>query len=223
MCCLTQPLFNKIEMTKAEYIEQVLLRMNQASQEGLSSIIGSDTTQGKTFITNTFSEAWRRTVEFLPEIYFPQKSFSGTTPNLPDGIGTITIPSDFEKFVSLKMVGWKIPALYASSNTEPIAQQQANENTRGSWIRPIVVINDLTTLTYYSLPKWYTNHLIEYGKYIPKATLPESDSATIEIISGVSISGKFAEPLMWMNAAIVFDIFGKNEQSKLCKENFLNK
>jgi len=210
-------------MTKGEYIEQVLLRMNQASQEGLSSIIGSDTTQVKTFITNTFSEAWRRTVELLPEIYFPQKSLSGTTPKLNKGIGTITIPSDFEKFVCLKMIGWEIPVLYANLNSEPIAQQQANENTRGSWIRPVVVINDLTTLTYYSLPKWYTNHLIEYGKYIPKAVLPASDTSTIEITTGVSITGKYAEPLMWMNASIVFDIFGKTDMSKLCKENILNK
>lgn len=210
-------------MTRGEYIEQVLLRMNQASQEGLESIIGADTTQVKTFILNTFSEAWRRTVELLPEIYFPQKSFSGTVPKLSEGIGTITIPTDFEKFVCLKMTGWKIPVLYANLNSEPIAQQQANENTRGSWIRPVVVMNDLTTLTYYSLPKWYTNHLIEYGKYIPKTALPTSDSDTIEITTGVSITGKYAEPLMWMNAAIVFDIFGKADMSKLCKENFLNK
>ena len=43
-------------MTKAEYIDGVLLRMNEATQSGISSIIGSDTTQVSSFIEKTFTE-----------------------------------------------------------------------------------------------------------------------------------------------------------------------
>ena len=196
--------------------------MNEASQAGISSVIGSDTTQVRTFIINTFGEAWRRTVEVLPVQYFPHKSFGSPTPQLLQGIGTIALPEDFERFVMLQMKGWKQPVQEAVFNNDYIAALQANENTRGSWVRPVVVIENMTTLTYYSLPKWYTAHEILSGAYIPKATLPDSDSSQITI-GTKTIEGKYAEPLMWMHAAIVYDIFGKTEYSKLCKENVLNK
>lgn len=209
-------------MTKGEYIELVLLRMNEASAEGISSVIGSDTTQVRTFIINTFSEAWRRTVEILPVQYFPQKSFGAPTAQLLQGIGTIALPEDFERFVMLQMKGWKQPVQEAVFNNDYIAALQANENTRGSWVRPVVVIENMTTMTYYSLPKWYKTHEIQTGAYIPKATLPAGDSDPISI-GTQTISGKYAEPLMWMHASIVYDIFGKADYSKLCKENILNK
>lgn len=205
-------------MTKAEYIDGVLLRMNEAAPEGISSVIGSDTTKVRTFISNTFTEAWRRIVEVLPVHYFPQKSFTAFTPDLANGTGKITLPEDFEKFASLQMKGWTKPALEAIFNTEYVAELQANENTRGSWIRPVVVIENMTTLSYYSLPRWYTAHEILSGYYVPKATLPNSDTTQISIGSK-SIEGKYAEPMMWMHASIVYDIFGKTDYSKLCKEN----
>lgn len=210
-------------MTRGEYIDGVLLRMNEAAPEGIISVMGSDSTNVRVFIVNTFGEAWRRITEILPVHYFPQKSFTNPVADLDSGTGTIAIPTDFEQFVSLQMKGWKKPVLEAVFNTDYVAELQANENTRGSWIRPVVVINDMTTLSYYSLPKWYTAHEIETGYYIPKATLPNIDTAQITVVGSQTISGKYAEPLMWLHASIIFDIFGKQDFSKICKENILNK
>jgi hypothetical protein len=210
-------------MTKGKYIEQVLLRMNEASHEGITSVFGSDTTNVPTFIINTFGEAWRRIVEILPVHYFPQKSFTNPIADLDRGIGTLYIPEDFEKFASLQMKGWKKPVLEAVFNTDYVAELQANENTRGSWIRPVVVIDNMnTTLTYYSLPKWFESHEIQSGFYVPKAILPATDTDQITI-GTKTIEGKYAEPLMWLHASIIFDIFGKTDYSKICKENILNK
>ena len=212
-------------MTKAEYIDGVLLRMNEATQSGISSIIGSDTTQVSSFIEKTFTETWRSLIALLPSHYLPKKSIvtvsADFVPNVDSGTGYVLLPADFERLHSFKMKGWEVTLYTAFLNDSNVAQQQRNDVTRGSWIRPVLVIENMEKMYYYSLPKWYEEHKIDFAYYIPKAVLPANMNDNIAIGLG-TVQGKFAEPLMWLNAALVFDIFGKPDYSKICRDNVLN-
>lgn len=212
-------------MTLGEYVSKVLLRMNEAPKEGISLILGSDSTRVETFIKKTMEDAWRLVVNTKASHYFPQKSFSGPLSgnmNLADGTGLIAVPADYEKFVILLMSGWKVPALEVYMNNTTVADLQSNENTRGSWIRPVVVIeSDMSNMRYYSLPKNLPTHVMANGKYIPRVTIPTTDTADITV-GGEVFGGDYLEMLVWLHAGIVYDIFGKTELSKICKENALS-
>jgi hypothetical protein len=163
-------------MTKQEYINRVLLIMNEAGlydKDG-NSFIGADSAQVDRYIEGSFVDAWRRCAQVFPKAWFKNERFDiyPKVENLSDGTGYVVLPSDFYLLNSFRLSRWKKPIFDAYVENERTSSIQSNEYTRGSEIRPvgtisnkIFSINSFITLTYFqedtpdtptnSGQKWY--------------------------------------------------------------------
>ncbi len=133
-------------------------------------------------------------------------------PNFADGTGYIKIPDDFYLLTKLKMVGWNVPAMEASVNNQRVANMQSNENTRGSRLRPSVVIDikDIDgvikpVLVYYSLQKGLTKHEVEEALYVPIVQELKDKADDYDL----GVSDQVIVPLAYLCAATVFTILEK--------------
>lgn len=208
----------KNRMTKQQFINRVLLIMNEASMADPSGtmFIGADTAQLDRQIEGSYVDAWRRCVKVMPRSWFANKSFktAGVVPNLPQGTGYVVLPDDFYLLSSFKMQGWQKAVQEASVINERVSSIQSNEYTRGSEIRPVCVI-DLeevsgsikTVLRYYSLSKNMSSHVIEQAIYVPIVKPLKEMEATDDI----GLGGQVIEPLAYITASTVFTMHEKND------------
>lgn len=146
-------------MTKQEYINRVLLIMNEAGlydKDG-NSFIGADSAQVDRYIEGSFVDAWRRCAQVFPKAWFKNEQFDNypKVENLSDGTGYVILPSDFYLLNSFKLSRWKKPIFDAYVENERTSSIQSNEYTRGSEIRPVGTISNkiyepvINTLTYF--------------------------------------------------------------------------
>jgi hypothetical protein len=132
--------------------------------------------------------------------------------SVAEGTGYIILPDDFYLLTKFKMEGWKVAAMEAAVSNSRVANIQSNEYTRGSQIRPVVVIDNVDTgaaiksvLKYYSLPKGQTTHTVEEALYVPVV----KEMSTLGIDDNLGISDQIIEPLAYLSAATVFTILEK--------------
>ena len=177
-------------MNKSEYINRVLLIMNEAGlfdREG-NSFIGADVAQIDRFIEGSFVDAWRRCAQVMPKAWFKNQSFRNAILKqyLSDGTGYVVLPDDFYMLTCFKMSGWKKPVLDAYILNERTSSIQSNAYTRGSQVRPVAVIEPVAAIDYIATPtpihfyqntspmfpvggqNWYnpdTKELKEYNSY----------------------------------------------------------
>lgn len=204
-------------MTKQEFINRVLLIMNEASMADPNGtmFIGADTAQVDRQIEGSYVDAWRRCVKVMPRSWFENKSFKnqGLVPNYAGGTGYVELPSDFYLLSSFKMQGWQKSVQEASMINELVSSIQSNDYTRGSEIRPVCVI-DLQevsgtvkhVLRYYSVKKNLSEHQIDQAIYVPVVTpLGELTSD-----ADLKLSDQVIEPLAYITASTVFTMHEKN-------------
>lgn len=133
-------------MTKQEYINRVLLIMNEAGlydKDG-NSYVGADSAQVDRYIEGSFVDAWRRCAQVLPKAWFKNERFDmyPKVENLSDGTGYIILPSDFYLLNSFKLKSWRKPIFDAYIENDRTSSIQSNEWTRGSEIRPAGTISN---------------------------------------------------------------------------------
>lgn len=208
-------------MTKKDFIDRVLLIMNEASMaDPMGSVfIGADTAKIDRQIEGVYVEAWRRCVRVMPQAWFENKSFKeeAHTADIEDGIGYVELPMDYYLLNSFKMSGWKKAVKEALPSSDIVNALQANDYTRGTEVRPVCVIDMQQVgaevkdvLWYYSLPKGQTNHVIEQAIYVPMARpLTELEPNTELILSMQAI-----EPLVYLAASTVFNLLEKSDIAK---------
>lgn len=205
-------------MTKREFINRVMLIMNEASMVDSQAqlIIGADNAQVDRYIESSYIDAWRRCVKVMPREWFENKSFksSVTKPDLADGTGYIELPTDFYLLTKLQMEGWVKPVFSASIENERNSNIQSNEYTRGSVLRPVAVIgtediNDVMkpVLKYYSLKKGLTQHTVESAIYLP-VPMPLKE---IDMEDELKLSEQVIEPMAYLLGSSVYTMFEKYE------------
>jgi len=219
---------------KAEFISRVMQIMNEIGWNDTESnaFIGSDTTKVKKHIESVFVDAWRKAVNILPKTYFTIKDFTSNklVGDFNTGLGYVILPDDFYTLYSFKMEGWQKAVETILDKSDPMASVQANEYTRGNFVRP-VCLKDKTTikerindeyilvvkdiLEYYSLPQGL-KHKVEEALYIPLIA-PLSDNTII--------NEKLFIPLAYLCASMVFYIFEKPDIAQVLenKANEINK
>lgn len=210
-------------MTKKEYIDRVLLIMNEASMGDTrdNMFIGADTAQIDRQIEGSYVDAWRRCVKVMPGTWFENKSFKpnnqGHESYLAQGTGYVELPQDFYMLTIFKMEGWDKPVKEAIMSSDIVTALQANEYTRGSTIRPVCVIDvdEINSvikrvLRYYSLPKGLSKHTVEKAIYVPiPSSIVDKDSAY-----ELKISPQVLEPLAYIAASTVFTMHEKTDIAK---------
>ena len=208
-------------MTKQDFINRVLLIMNEASMTDTQGqmFIGADSAQVDRQIEGSFVDAWRRCVKVMPRSWFANASFKTAelTQNTTDGTGYVELPDDFYLLSSFKMGGWQKAVQEASLINELVSSIQSNEYTRGSEIRPVCVIDleeiagDIKrVLRYYSVKKSLSEHTIEQAIYVPVA-MPLKE---LNITDELNISDQVIEPLAYLTASTVFTMHEKNDIAK---------
>ena len=208
-------------MTKQDFINRVLLIMNEASMADPAGnmFIGADTTQIDRQIEGAYVDAWRRCVKVMPRAWFENKSFKNEAlvSNVGQGIGYVVLPTDFYLLSAFKMETWQKAAREAYINNDMVTSIQSNEYTRGSEIRPVCVIDIeevsgevKNVLRYYSLKKGLTSHIVEQAIYVPVAKPMKLIDAT-EVLK---LSDQVIEPLAYLTASTVFTMHEKNDISK---------
>ncbi|WP_163267780.1 hypothetical protein [Dysgonomonas sp. 216] len=205
-------------MMKAEFISRVMQIMNELGWNDIESdaFVGSDTSKVKGHIESVFVDAWRKAVNIFPKTYFTIKDFSDQklVSDIPHGTGYIVLPEDFYSLVSFKMKGWQVVGETLIPSSDPIARIQANEYTRGNFVRPVCVLSNKgikervddsyiypqkDVLEYYSVPVG-SKQEIEEALYIPLIS-PLSDNT--------KLNEKLFVPLAYLCASMVFYIFEK--------------
>ena len=208
-------------MTKENYINRVLLIMNEAGlmDQAGNYFIGADTAQVDRYIEGSFTDAWRRCVGVMPRAWFQNDTFltADLYPNLPDGTGYIVLPTDFYLLTAFKMKGWSKPVYEAYIVNERTASIQANEYTRGSEIRPICTITNKEVsgtikqvMNYYSLRKGLMKHEIEEAIYLPSCKPLTAFDPKDEL----NINPQVFEILAYLSASTVFTLFEKYDIAK---------
>ncbi|MCL2650316.1 MAG: hypothetical protein FWD60_04715 [Candidatus Azobacteroides sp.] len=208
-------------MTKKDYINRVLLIMNEAGLMDLAGnfFIGADTAQIDRYIEGSFVDAWRRCVAVMPRAWFGIKDFSNSYnfKDIPSGTGYVVLPPNFYLLVNFKMKGWVKAVYEASIENERTASIQSNEYTRGSQIRPVCTISNKLienapkqVLNYYSLPKGLSDHVIEEAIFIPVC----KPLNKIELHEELDINQQVIEILAYLSASSVFTLFEKYDIAK---------
>jgi len=223
-------------MTKNEFINRVLLIMNEAGLLDITgnSLLGADTAQVDRYIEGSYVDAWRRCVKVMPRQWFENSiipiSSNTLFPDFQDGTGFVILPSDFYLLVSFRMKGWKKRVLEAYLENERVSSIQSNEYTRGSQIRPVCVISNkyvsfpkskgnvkggiYDVLNYYSLQRGLCEHTVEEAIYIPVVKpLRELNNGDV-----LHVSEQALEPLAYLSASTVFTMFEKYDISKALEQ-----
>lgn len=205
-------------MTKQDFINRVLLIMNEASMVDAQGqmFIGADSAQLDRQIEGAYVDGWRRCVKVMPRAWFENKTFkeAAIVSDLANGTGYIELPTDFYLLSSFRMKTWQKAVQEAAVNNDRISSIQSNEYTRGNEIRPVCVI-DLEevggsvkhVLKYFSVKKGLTIHEVEQAIYVPTAKplkLVDNDAE-------LSLSVQVIEPLAYITASTVFTMHEKND------------
>lgn len=215
-------------MTKQEFINRVLLIMNEAGMidaQG-NQFTGADAAQVDRYIEGSYVDAWRRCVKVMPRSWFANSIMPTAdkhTPDLQAGTGYIELPKDFYLLSSFKMKGWQKAVHEAAIENERTSNIQSNEFTRGSSIRPVCTISlkqvsdkIVQVLNYYSLPKGQTTHTVEEAIYVP-VVKPLSELSTEEA-ENLNLNDQVAEPMAYLSASTVFTMFEKYDIAKALEQ-----
>lgn len=91
--------------------------------------------------------------------------------------GVLTIPEDFLRLVSLKMVGWNRSVTMTAGEGSDIEKMQRNPYTRGNKTKPVCVLS-MNTEGKKVLEYFGTSEAVERALYIP---IPKVEGETIGI------------------------------------------
>lgn len=223
----------KQQQMKTAFINRTMQIMNEMGWDNSHSeaFIGSDTTKVEEHIVSVFVDAWRKAVSLLPKTYFTIKDFTENNieSNTDSGTGRIILPDDYYTLFSFRMRGWQKSLNTCILTNDSIASIQANEYTRGNFMRPVAILNKSIikrrdddgrnmlyetkhVLKYYSLPRG-TEHVIEEAYYIPLME-PLNDETLI--------SNDLFIPLAYLDASLVFSLFEKTDVAQVIEKTAID-
>lgn len=204
--------------------------MNEAVRNDSDEVqfIGADTSTVRTYIEGAYVDAWRKCAPLVPRSWLVNKLIP--TEDMfyerSSGTGYIPLPDDYFMLTSFKLKRWRKTVQQAVNEGSAIAKLQQNKYTMGSYIRPVCVIRTKQiddkisqVLSFYSLPAGSKSAEIEEAIYIPLVKqIINDDCNYTDDYQNLKIDRRLLEPLSYMNASIVYELFEKNEISKLLEQ-----
>lgn len=120
--------------------------------------------------------------------------------------GTIVLPDDFLRIVSLKMSDWEQPVTELAIQGDELARMQSNKHLRGSVVKPVGVLSKTNAgyqINYYSS----STHDVEEFLYIKREAA--EDIADSQLV----------DAMIWICAGKTLGVIGELNLSNLCYEN----
>ena len=204
-------------MTRAEIIEQVMIRLNELMPlgEGLNGLVNEEVTPISTHIDKLLDECAIEVIRIIPTRYCPFKSVTLTTPNTDADNNYIILPDDFLRLVGMQEEKWEIPVyiLRDPMKSPGLYEMQKNAYIKGNVSRPMAFAKNRTftennTTVTKKIAELYStakNRSVAMG-YVPIVPAEDCDD---EIVSAIS----------WLCASKVFGISNRPE-TKLSFENY---
>jgi hypothetical protein len=185
-------------MTKTDFINRVLLIMNEAGMTDVqgNSFLGADAANIDRYIEGSYENAWRILAVTAPKAWLNNKEFKiyPLVANLAKGTGYIILPKDFYLLTALKMVGWQKAISEAAVEDEKVSSIQSNPYTQGSVNRPVgtttnEVLEDNSIKVELCLSELPSN-INESEELFLGARIYFYGDKSIHIISDVSVGGE---------------------------------
>lgn len=147
-----------------------------------------------------------------------QRTERGHIPNFLNGTGYVILPSDFYLLSKFQMKGWHKPVTEATILNDRVSNIQSNEYSRGSEMRPCVVVEQENikgeareVLTYYSLPKGIgQEHVVRTAMYVPMC----KELRELGLEDRLDVDIRVLEPLAYLSASTVLVILEKYDIAK---------
>lgn len=174
------------------------------------------------YIKECIEDAYIELVNLAPSNLLPTKEFDLINTEIrkrQDGSGIFRLPNDFFKLIRLKMIGWERPVLNTINTDDNRYQEQFNSYIRGGFSTPICAIikdDKGKLIEYFSLPKHFTKHTIEYGYYTPKLSISNGDNDTI-----VNLDNNILSVLIYLIVSRVQLIYEQVELSNKTRQTAL--
>ncbi|MFC4676164.1 hypothetical protein ACFO6W_20980 [Dysgonomonas termitidis] len=180
------------------------------------------------YIKESISEAYDLLIELSPGDLLPSKELSPEDAPIDivknqDGSGYIKLPEDFHSLKLFKMRGWERPVSKIITSDSPAYMNQFNPYLRGGVSSPVCAViktSEGKKLEYYSLPKTYREHKIDFGYYIPKLTI-DMDNENSQILE--DIDSRLIPVFIYLIVSIVQLIYEQSELSDKTKQAAIEK
>lgn len=199
-------------MERSALINRVKVRIDEICASG-DFIVDVDVENSKPYDTIIDELLDESALEVLLKAPFYRLHIS--TANLtaiPDGndnkIGTIFLPDDFVRLVSLRMNAWERPVTELAVQGDDVARMQSSKYLRGGVAKPVAVLRKSDKgykVDYYSVTA--NDHNIKEFLYIKKDTA--ENVADTELV----------DALCWICAAKTLGVIGQTNLAQLCYEN----
>lgn len=191
-----------------ELIEEVLISIDENAVQCPYLFGNSDNLELDSLIQSKLLEAARDVTE-TADVKLLEPSVMNTTVFPREGGGSLTIPDDFLRLVSLKMVGWNRPVNMVAEEGSDIDLMQRNKYTRGSVMKPVCVfgynVNGNRVIEYFG-----TGDVVEKALYMPIPKIEVGESGDI-----LPISKLLRQAIVKRAAVLVLKARGESEQANV--------
>jgi len=184
-------------MTLAEVKLKIRTILNETGSEDSFSLISVDTVKLDDYIESVIPDAVRFvTSQNIPDLYLPVESVSSATVNSEDGCSVVAVPSNFMRFLSCRLSGWKREVQEIGDNES----YKANHNsiTRAGVNKPECVYANTSSG---KVIECFPSGTLSYFRYVKSVSIPTNDSEEL------SVSDRILESICYAAAYLVYSIF----------------
>ncbi|MEC7753777.1 MAG: hypothetical protein VYB44_07090 [Bacteroidota bacterium] len=134
-------------------------------------------------------------------------------------IGFFVLPTDFKRFMSLKISGWQKPIFELMKRDDPRYKLMHNEYRGGTWRKPQGVLIPFSRYAANEINALWTNVGLAVEIFRAK-----TDSDTVEyfeyipITTAANMPEELQDPVAWVCASRALQILGKDQESKRAQE-----
>lgn len=154
----------------------------------------SDEMVSSSLIDGVLDEAISNTLLKSPVHRLTPTNYPASITKNSDGSGTLSLPDNYLRFISLLMNGWEVPATKAMNINDPEYPLQKNTWLRGGVSKPkVAIIQNVTNpvLEYYSLPTTTETHEITHLYIITRCEANEIPDVLIPLVTWEAASLAF--------------------------------
>lgn len=191
-----------------ELIEDVRIAIDENAVQSSYILGNSDNLELDDVIYSKLIEAARDVTE-TAESKLLEPLVMNTTVSVRDGGGSLSLPDDFLRLVSLKMVGWNRSVSMVAEEGSDIELMQRNKYTRGTVIKPVCVFghseDGKRVIEYFG-----SGDIVEKALYmpIPKINVNEAGESLL-------ISKLLRQAIVRRAAGLTLQSRGETEQAKV--------
>lgn len=184
-------------MTLAEVKLKIRNILNEAGAEESFSLISVETVKLDDYISSVIPDAIRFILsQNISSLYLPIESVTSSTVNADDGCSIIALPTNFLRFISCRLSGWKREVQKIGGENE--YKSNHNALTRAGVNKPSCVYANSSTGR---VIECFPSGTLSYFRYVKNVPTPALDTDTLPV------SDEILNSICYAAAYLVYSIF----------------